>query len=72
MSWGFYEQGAKEDFLKWYILFYESDENIHHGNQSAVPIVQNTLFALFYHRILKLAAVYYRSTGSYLDQKGLK
>lgn len=29
----------------WYILFYEGDENIHHGNWSALPIMQNTLLA---------------------------
>jgi hypothetical protein len=28
-----------------YILFSEGDENIHHGNGSALPIMQNTQFA---------------------------
>lgn len=27
------------------MLFYEGDENIHYGNGSALPIMQNTLFA---------------------------
>ena len=31
--------------MEQYILFSEGDENIHHGNGSALPIMQNTQFA---------------------------
>lgn len=31
--------------MKQYMLFYEGDENVHYGNGSALPIMQNTLFA---------------------------
>ena len=31
--------------MEQYIVFCEGDENIHHGNESALPIMQNALFA---------------------------
>lgn len=38
---------AKADFVKWSPTDYssEGDENIHHGNGSALPIIQNSQFA---------------------------
>lgn len=31
--------------MEQYRLFHEGDENIHHGNGSPLPIIQNILFA---------------------------
>lgn len=58
-----------------YRLFYEGGENIHHGNGSVLPIMQNTLFAFVLSENSETSISVLENTGKvicYTVEKGLR